>query len=73
MDPKYLQFIEIKNASGDHAHAKIGAGTTNEQFRQWAFKNKTWTLPLNVIMVEITFGGSNGKFPSDHPILILTP
>jgi len=44
---------------------KIGAATTNEQFRVWATNNdtglpKNWTIPLNVIMVEITWGGSNG-------------
>lgn len=47
---------------------KIGAGTTNEQFRAWIVEesrkngtwNDWWTLPLNVIMVETTFGGSNG-------------
>mmetsp|Transcript_24979 Transcript_24979/g.28896 ORF Transcript_24979/g.28896 Transcript_24979/m.28896 type:complete len:679 (-) Transcript_24979:146-2182(-) len=49
---------------------KIGAGTTNEHFREWIIQNSKddenntwkpwWTLPLNVIMVEITFGGSNG-------------
>jgi hypothetical protein len=38
---------------------KIGAGATNEQFRKWCFDNKLVSLPLNVIMVEITFGGSN--------------
>jgi hypothetical protein len=47
------------------AHCKIGASTTNEQFRRWCLRkgpgggNWEWTLPLNVIMVEITFGGSN--------------
>jgi hypothetical protein len=49
---------------------RIGSATTNEQFRQWVIDNSLdeknncwqpwWTLPLNVIMVEITFGGSNG-------------
>ena len=49
---------------------RIGSATTNEQFRQWVIDNsldekndcwqRWWTLPLNVIMVEITFGGSNG-------------
>mmetsp|Transcript_20181 Transcript_20181/g.77265 ORF Transcript_20181/g.77265 Transcript_20181/m.77265 type:complete len:771 (-) Transcript_20181:64-2376(-) len=51
---------------------RIGAGTTNEMFRQFLLGLKTrdevaddkskwkdWTIPLNVIMVEITFGGSN--------------
>jgi hypothetical protein len=42
---------------------KIGAATTNEQFRRWCLDpaggNQRWTVPLNVIMVEITWGGSN--------------
>ena len=48
---------------------KIGAATTNEQFRRWVIKNSRdkrnkkwvpwWTIPLNVVLVEITFGGSN--------------
>lgn len=37
----------------------IKAGTTNEQFRRWCLASKRVCLPLNVIMVEITFGGSN--------------
>jgi hypothetical protein len=51
---------------------RIGAATTNEQFRQWVIDNSLledeekgdtwkpwWTLPLNTVLVEITFGGSN--------------
>jgi hypothetical protein len=45
------------------ALCKIGAGTTNEQFRRWCLDPNggalAWTVPLNVIMVEITWGGSN--------------
>ena len=45
------------------ALCKIGAATTNEQFRRWCLDanggNWAWTIPLNVIMVEITWGGSN--------------
>ena len=45
------------------ALCRIGAATTNEQFRQWCLDNAggkgSWTVPLNVIMVEITWGGSN--------------
>ncbi|HJV70260.1 hypothetical protein [Ideonella sp.] len=45
------------------ALCRIGAATTNEQFRRWCLSGQggdwNWTLPLNVIMVEITFGGSN--------------
>src|SRR5262249_16830330 len=43
------------------ALCQIGAGTTNEQFRRWCLDSTggawTWTVPLNVIMVEITWGG----------------
>jgi hypothetical protein len=59
-----LQGIEIvgRNADGK-ALCKIGAATTNEQFRRWCLDpnggNWNWTVPLNVIMVEITWGGSN--------------
>jgi hypothetical protein len=54
----------VKDVSGqgpqdDHLFCKVKAGTTNEQFRQWCYSNKTMCLLLNVIMVEITFGGSN--------------
>jgi hypothetical protein len=38
---------------------RIKSGTTNEQFRRWCLANKKVCLPFNVIMVEITFGGSN--------------
>jgi len=50
---------------GDETKAlcRIGAATTNEQFRRWCLDpkggNLVWTVPLNVIMVEITWGGSN--------------
>ena len=45
------------------ALCRIGASTSNEQFRRWCLDEQggqwQWTLPLNVIMVEITLGGSN--------------
>ncbi|KAF5391481.1 hypothetical protein D9757_002438 [Collybiopsis confluens] len=53
-----LQGIEVAEEDGQY-FAKIAAGTTNDQFREWCFTNKTVALPLNVIMIEITFGGSN--------------
>ena len=64
-----LQGIQMVGEIGAGADRKglcrIGAATTNEMFREWVVKGgkdqwKPWTLPLNVIMVEITFGGSNG-------------
>ncbi|KIO22766.1 hypothetical protein M407DRAFT_216008 [Tulasnella calospora MUT 4182] len=59
MNSKYLQSIEVVKDLGDHAHVRIGAGTTNYQFRAWAFEQKKWTLPMNTILVEVTFGGTN--------------
>ena len=32
---------------------KVGAGTTNDQFRIWCLDQKRFCLPLNVIMVEV--------------------
>ena len=43
----------------DKTLVRVGCATTNEQMRRWCVQNGTVTLPLNVIMVEITFGGSN--------------
>lgn len=44
------------------ALCRIGAATTNEQFRRWCLDEQggayQWTVPLNAIIVEITFGGS---------------
>lgn len=38
---------------------RIGCATTNERLRRWCVSNNKLTIPLNVIMVEITIGGSN--------------
>jgi len=54
----------IKVLDNGKALVKVGAATTNEQFREWAVNSvkygaHAWTLPLNVILTEITLGGSN--------------
>ncbi|KAK2609247.1 hypothetical protein QQS21_002181 [Conoideocrella luteorostrata] len=38
---------------------RVGCATTNERLRRWCNENNRVTLPLNVIMVELTLGGSN--------------
>jgi len=59
-----LQQIQLLPSTGDPSYnlCKVGTATTNEQFREWCLSSTggqgRWTLPLNVIMVEITFGGS---------------
>ncbi|CAE6497565.1 unnamed protein product [Rhizoctonia solani] len=42
-------------------YCTVKAGTTNDMFRRWCLENRLWTLPFNVIMSEITIGGSNGS------------
>ena len=39
---------------------RVGVSVTNEEFRRWAVANNAWTLPMDVILVEVTFGGVNG-------------
>lgn len=62
--------VEIGNATlndSDHTLVRVGAATSNEHLRQWCLGEKRinnpnanqWTIPFNVVMVEITFGGSN--------------
>jgi hypothetical protein len=51
--------IAVASLGSKHALCTIKAGTTNEMFRTWCLDNRRWCLPFNVIMVEITFGGSN--------------
>ncbi|KAE8148749.1 hypothetical protein BDV25DRAFT_141489 [Aspergillus avenaceus] len=49
--------------SPDQQLVRVGCATTNEDLRRWCLSPNSgckWTLPLNVIMVEITCGGSNG-------------
>lgn len=57
--------IKVASSLGTTEKAKtalctVKAGTTNEMFRRWCLENRCWALPINIIMVEITFGGSNG-------------
>lgn len=68
IDPRSdLQGIEVVGTVEEDgvtkALCRIGAATSNEQFREWCLDERRgrweWTVPLNVIMVEITWGGSN--------------
>jgi hypothetical protein len=68
IDPRNrLQGIElvgrVREDGVRKALCRIGAATTNEQFRRWCLDEGggawEWTVPLNVVMVEITWGGSN--------------
>ena len=70
MDPdNELQGIELLGTIEENGVTKglcrIGPGTTSEQFRLWCLDEAggrwEWTVPVNVIMVEITWGGSTSQ------------
>jgi hypothetical protein len=33
--------------------------STNNQFRQWCTDNGSWCLPFNVVVLQVTMGGTN--------------
>ena len=53
-----IEFIEELDDDGNHAAVRVGAGTTNLQMMQWSIDNG-WTLPMDIIALMITYGGSN--------------
>ncbi|KAG8670961.1 hypothetical protein FPOAC2_04226 [Fusarium poae] len=60
--PTELETIEMapgQPRKKGHKLVRIGCATTNERLRRWCIEHKAVTIPLNVIMVEITIGGSN--------------
>lgn len=54
-----IEFAAGKPRIPGNKLVRVGCATTNERLRRWCIKNKTVTIPLNAIMVEITLGGSN--------------
>lgn len=62
-----LKTIELGESTQDGKRlCRIGAAVTNGEFRGWSVAQNAYALPVNVIMVEITFGGSNAPM-SDSP------
>jgi hypothetical protein len=60
--PTELESIEItsgKPLEEGNTLVRVGCATTNERLRRWCVENNKVTIPLNVLMVEITLGGSN--------------
>lgn len=56
-----LKTIELKEETGPGKRlCRVGAAVTNEEFRRWAVAGKAWSLPCDVILVEVTIGGVNG-------------
>ena len=52
-----LQNIELISEMGECAHVKIGSATLNFQVLKWCVQNG-FTIPLNVLMVLNTVGGT---------------
>jgi hypothetical protein len=38
---------------------RVGSAVTADEFRRWQIEHKTWALPMDVILVEVTMGGTN--------------
>ena len=51
-----LKTIELKEETvpGEKRLCRVGAAVTNEEFRRWAVAGKSWTLPADVILVEVS-------------------
>jgi hypothetical protein len=60
---KELTFIEgpLETWTEDgleKAAIKVGAATLNQQLFEWILEDKQWTLPLDTIMLLMTYGGT---------------
>ena len=52
-------FVNGPTLKNGKKYVRVGTSTTNEQFRRWCINEGNVTLPMNIIEVEITMGGSN--------------
>ncbi|KAJ2903384.1 Oxidoreductase [Zalerion maritima] len=61
-EPTELESIDVVGPAETKGNTlvRVGVSATNERLRRWCNDNKKYTLPLNVIMVEMTIGGTNG-------------
>ncbi|KAK9416811.1 hypothetical protein SUNI508_09509 [Seiridium unicorne] len=62
--PNELETIDIVDpgemqATQGKTLVRVGTAVTNERLRRWCIQKGKITLPFNVIMVELTLGGSN--------------
>ena len=54
-----VQSVDDTDTISSGILAKVMAGTTNNQFRQWCYKNGSWALPFNTVVLAVTMGGTN--------------
>ncbi|KAI9867387.1 MAG: hypothetical protein M1813_008945 [Trichoglossum hirsutum] len=64
-DGNELKIIELATQSPrgtpDKRLVRVGVAVTNEEFRRWAVANNAWALPVDVVLVEVTIGGTTGS------------
>ncbi|KAJ9610462.1 hypothetical protein H2200_005239 [Cladophialophora chaetospira] len=56
VDHNYVKGPALKDGK---KYVRCGTSTTNEQLRRWCIKTGKVTMPMNIVEVEITMGGSN--------------
>ncbi len=56
VDHSYVRGPPLKDGK---KYVRCGTSTTNEQLRRWCIKTGKVTMPMNIVEVEITMGGSN--------------
>ncbi|RPB18434.1 hypothetical protein L211DRAFT_796854 [Terfezia boudieri ATCC MYA-4762] len=58
-----LKTIEVREDvpgfKGKKRMVRVGAAVTNEELRRWAIAKDEWSIPVNVILVEVTVAGVN--------------
>ncbi|KIW22950.1 uncharacterized protein PV07_11191 [Cladophialophora immunda] len=52
-------YVKGPQLTGGKKYVRLGTSTTNEQLRRWCIKTGKVTMPMNIVEVEITMGGSN--------------
>ncbi|KIW87748.1 uncharacterized protein Z519_11722 [Cladophialophora bantiana CBS 173.52] len=52
-------YVKGPQLTGGKKYVRVGTSTTNEQLRRWCIETGKVTMPMNIVEVEITMGGSN--------------
>ncbi|KIW83347.1 hypothetical protein Z517_02592 [Fonsecaea pedrosoi CBS 271.37] len=52
-------YVRGPQLTGGKKYVRVGTSTTNEQLRRWCIDTGKVTMPMNIVEVEITMGGSN--------------
>ncbi|KAL9044931.1 MAG: hypothetical protein Q9214_001965, partial [Letrouitia sp. 1 TL-2023] len=55
-----IDILEKPSFSPNKRCVRVGVAVTSEEFRRWSIHNNICALPVDAILVEVTFGGVNG-------------